>query len=94
MAVRNRRLILLAVVAMLAVTLATAPALAHEGHDGHEPEEETGPSIWPYLFGIGSVAAAGSLLAGYRFDVPREFAVGFAAGGLALAAGAAIVWIV
>lgn len=93
MAAASHRVALLVVIGVLAITLVSAPALAHEEHGGHDTEDQ-GPSFWPYLFGVGSVAALGSLLAGYGEIVPREFAIGFAAGGVALATGAAIVWLV
>lgn len=84
-----RRWTVLLVVVVLAIALASTPAIAHEGHD-HEGEEGSGLSIWPFFLVFGSVTAGGSLLAGYRFDVSRQHAIGVAAGGAVMAAIAAV----
>ncbi|AGN02129.1 hypothetical protein L593_10920 [Salinarchaeum sp. Harcht-Bsk1] len=87
---RRRGRLLLVVV--LAVALCSAPVLGHSGHESHESREDTRLSPWPFFFVFGTVTAGGSLLAGHRFDVPRQYAIGLATGGGAMALVAAVVW--
>jgi hypothetical protein len=89
----TRRRLLLLVAVVLAIALCSAPALAHDGHAEHEDQGESGLSVWPFLAVFGTVVASGSVLAGVRFDVRRQLAIGMGAGGLAMAAVAGTIWL-
>ncbi|WP_460920049.1 hypothetical protein [Salinarchaeum chitinilyticum] len=93
MAEWSRRGGLLLLVLILGVAVLSTPVVAHEGHVGHENGQDDGLSIWPFFVVFGAVSAGGSLLAGQQLDVPREFAIGLAAGGIAIAVGGAFLWL-
>ncbi|WP_248515146.1 hypothetical protein [Salinarchaeum laminariae] len=88
-----RRCAWLVLVVLVVCAVLSTPVAAHQGHAGHENQQDDDLSIWPLFVVFGTVSAGGTLLASQRLDVPREIAVGLAAGGIAIAVGAAIVWL-
>lgn len=93
MAEWSRRAGLVLLVVLLIGAILSTPVVAHEGHAGPENDQNDGLSIWPFFVVFGGISAGGSLLAGQRLDVPREFAIGLAAGGIAIAVGGAFLWL-
>lgn len=93
MAASARRGALLVVGLLVLLAVLSTPVAAHEGHAAHETQQDEDRSIWPLFVLFGTVSAGGTLLASQRLDVPREVVVGLSTGGIAVAVGAAIVWL-